>query len=137
MTCLHICVQIPPFPSHFKDLLQNPAWNFGLALALAGCAANWETDGTFTGFVKEVANPGSTYEARQAAEKAQQAANDAKCRELGFKPETDAYGNCRLQLEQIRATKQAAAAQRAAAQNRQHQPRCRQGEQHDGNFVFC
>ena len=86
-----------------------------LALALAGCAANWETDGTLTGFVEEVANPGSTYKARQAAEKARQAAGDRKCRELGFKPDTDAYGNCRLQLEQIRATRQAAAAQRAAA----------------------
>lgn len=91
-----------------------------LALALAGCTAadgtpvTWEGplpgDGTLTGFLREVANPGSIYKARQAAEMARQAADDAKCRELGFKPETDAYGNCRLQLEQIRATKQAAAA---------------------------
>ena len=38
-----------------------------------------------------------------------QSADDAKCREYGFKPGTEAYGNCRLQLEQIRATKRAAA----------------------------
>ena len=93
-----------------------------LVLALAGCAPDWETDGTLTGFVKEVANPGSTYKARQAAEKARQAANDAKCRELGFKPDTDAYGNCRLQLEQIRATKQAAAASERAAAAAWEQP---------------
>ena len=43
---------------------------------------------------------------------ARAAADNAKCRELGFKPGTEAYGNCRLQLEQIRATKQAAAAKR-------------------------
>jgi hypothetical protein len=36
-------------------------------------------------------------------------------RELGFKTGTEAYGSCRLQLEQIRATKAAAAATEAAS----------------------
>ncbi len=44
-------------------------------------------------------------EARRAAADAKA---DAKCRELGFKPGTEGYGNCRLQLEQIRATNRAA-----------------------------
>jgi hypothetical protein len=37
------------------------------------------------------------------------AADDAKCRDYGFTPGTEGYGNCRLQLDQIRATKAAAA----------------------------
>lgn len=35
------------------------------------------------------------------------ATDDAKCREFGFKPETEAYGNCRLKLEQIRVAERA------------------------------
>ena len=46
---------------------------------------------------------------RERLHEARQARDDAKCRELGFKPGTEAYGNCRLQLEQIRATSSAAA----------------------------
>jgi hypothetical protein len=82
-----------------------------LGLALAGCTATTKDgtpivlDGSLVGLIKETASPGSTYKARQAAA-------DAKCRELGFKPGTEAYGNCRLQLEQIRATRQSADAQR-------------------------
>jgi hypothetical protein len=37
------------------------------------------------------------------------AADDAKCQGYGFKPGTEPYGNCRLQVEQIRATQQVAA----------------------------
>lgn len=33
--------------------------------------------------------------------------DDEKCQELGFKPGTEAYGNCRLKLEEIRALRQA------------------------------
>jgi len=39
--------------------------------------------------------------------------DNEKCRELGFRSGTEAYGNCRLQLEQIRTT------ERAATQTRQ------------------
>ena len=65
----------------------------GFGLALAGC--------TPEGSLSALTWPEKAQEARQAREAAQQAANDAKCRELGFKPQTEAYGNCRLQLEQI------------------------------------
>jgi hypothetical protein len=40
------------------------------------------------------------------------AADDAKCKDLGFTPGTEARGNCRLQLEQIRATNNADATAR-------------------------
>ncbi len=83
-----------------------------LCLALAGCAAPDGTpvvlDGTIIGTVRELSAPGSTYKAIHAAD-------DAKCRNLGFKLGTEAYGNCRLQIEQIRATQDAAQAQQIAA----------------------
>ena len=72
-----------------------------LGLALGGCAAPGReplSEGTMRHFLSEVAKPGSTQEARRTVD-------DAKCREYGFKPGTEAYGNCRLQLEQIRATR--------------------------------
>lgn len=57
-------------------------------------------DGSLTGTIQELAEPGSTYKRREATD-------DAKCRQLGFKPGTEAYGNCRLQREQIRAIERA------------------------------
>lgn len=68
-----------------------------LMLALSGCAADKEWFPPGGGLY------GITLDAQQAAD-------DKKCSELGFKPPSDAYGNCRLQLEQIRATERAAAA---------------------------
>jgi hypothetical protein len=75
-------------------------------LALVGCtpAADGTPriyDGSLIGVATEIADPGATYRARRAAD-------EAKCRDLGFKPGTDAFSNCRLQLEQIRAIKQTA-----------------------------
>jgi hypothetical protein len=70
-------------------------------LALAGCNVTEGRpvgDGTITGFVSEITKPGSIQEARNRAD-------DNKCREYGFKPGTDPYGNCRVQMEQIRATR--------------------------------
>ena len=64
-----------------------------LAIALTGCAEEME------GFFKSV-----------------EARDDAKCRELGFEPGTEAYGNCRLQLEQIHAIERAAQKSRRTAQ---------------------
>jgi len=87
-----------------------------------------------TGALKEIADPGSTYRARDAAD-------DAKCQQYGFKPATEAYGNCRLQLDQIRATKQAAA-------SKSHEPNEKKGlsllckdsisrGDEGGTFVHC
>ena len=47
---------------------------------------------------------------QKAADDSKKAADDAKCREFGFKPGTDGYGNCRLQLEQMRVAKSAGGA---------------------------
>src|SRR5258708_15773473 len=52
-------------------------------------------DGSLVGTITELADPGSTYKQRTAAA-------DAKCRELGFKAGSDAFANCRLQLETAR-----------------------------------
>ncbi len=71
-------------------------------LALVGCSSN-QING-FYGLPTRAER-----EARNAA------ADHAKCAELGFKPGTEEYGNCRLQLEQIRATHAAAAASRQRA----------------------
>ena len=81
-----------------------------LGLALAGCAAGDSTcvtapDGTVRAFM---CDPG----ARQAY---RERADDAKCREFGFEPRTEAYGNCRLQLEQIRAIERASVQTRRSA----------------------
>ncbi len=53
---------------------------------------------------------------------AQKAADDAKCREFQFKLGTEAYGNCRLTLEQIRATERATDATKRANRNRRAAP---------------
>ena len=76
-------------------------------LALGACKTSDGTpiivDGSLTGIIREAANPGATHRERQATD-------DAKCRELHFKPGTEAYGNCRLQLEHMRTIRAAAAA---------------------------
>jgi hypothetical protein len=83
-------------------------------LVLAGCTASDGApviyDGTMVGMVRELSAPGATYRARQAAD-------DAKCQRLGFKPGTEGYGNCRLKLDQIRATHEAADTVAAAQRN--------------------
>ena len=79
--------------------------SLGLTLivtALGGC-----------GVASSVSNSGqaisrSIFESSEARRARHEAEDDAKCRELGFKPGTEAYGNCRLQAEQIRATNAAA-----------------------------
>jgi hypothetical protein len=80
---------------------------FTVGAALAACSATTRDgtpivrDGTLTGFIRETADPGATYRARRAAD-------EARCVEFGFKPGTEAFGNCRLQLEQVRATRESA-----------------------------
>jgi len=63
---------------------------------------------------------GSYFERLKAQQKttdeARKAADDARCREFGFKLGTVGYGDCRLQLEQIRAMKSVAGSTRAAPQ---------------------
>lgn len=74
-----------------------------LFLLLCGCVtARDETPrrGTLTGFFTEAAQPGSI-------KRAQNLADDNKCREYGFTPGTETYGNCRIQLDQTRATREA------------------------------
>lgn len=73
-----------------------------LALALGGCGG----DGTMVGAIKELQEPGSLAREREVRD-------DAKCRQYGFTPGTEAYGNCRLQLDQMRATNAAASARPA------------------------
>ncbi len=91
-----------------------------LGLALAGCAAE-------------------RIEARKAAD-------DAKCREFGFEPRTEAYGFCRLQLEQIRAIEWASVqTRRSAAQPTQSGKQglsfmCKDAISRGdsgGTFIFC
>jgi hypothetical protein len=60
-----------------------------LGLAFAGCSTLTET-------THELANPGSAYKARQAA-------NNLKCREYGLVPDTAEFGNCMEMLEQARS----------------------------------
>ena len=60
-------------------------------------------DGSLTGTIAELANPGSTYKRRAAAD-------DAKCLSYGFKLGTDAYSNCRVQMDQMRTQETATAA---------------------------
>ena len=64
-------------------------------------------DGSLIGTIKELADPGSTYKQRKAAA-------DAKCRDLGFKGGSDAFANCRLQLESARIAEMRAARSRSA-----------------------
>lgn len=74
-----------------------------LSLILTGCVSTGGEPprrGTITGFLTEVAQPG-------AIQQAESAIDDKKCREFGFQPGTDVYGQCRLKLEQIRATREA------------------------------
>jgi hypothetical protein len=65
-------------------------------------------DGSLIGTIKELSDPGSTYKQRTAAA-------DTKCRELGFKAGTDAFANCRLQLETARVAERRAVQSRSAA----------------------
>jgi len=52
-----------------------------------------------------------------AIEAAREAEDDRQCVELGFEPGTDAYGNCRLQLLEIRALEDQARAMDRATWN--------------------
>jgi len=51
------------------------------------------------GFFRELTDPGSLQRSRAAED-------DAKCRNYGFRPQSEAYGNCRLKLEEIRAIRE-------------------------------
>lgn len=71
-----------------------------LSFFLAGCAGSEPFiahENSPAGRIEDLFRPGQRKAAREAA-------HDAKCREYGFKPGTEGYGNCRLKLEHIRAT---------------------------------
>jgi hypothetical protein len=72
-------------------------------------------DGSLTGTIRELANPGSTYKRREVTD-------IAKCRELGFKEGTDTFANCRFRLETARV------ADRRAMQSRSTQEDDEQGK---------
>lgn len=112
-------------------MVRNSSWDrhaLGIALAvvLAGCSSD-QID--------------KFYWLPTKAER--EAADSAKCVELGFKPGTEGHGNCRLQLEQIRATKQAtnaadasaAAVRRASAQS--ESSTTSYIDAHSGRLVTC
>lgn len=44
---------------------------------------------------------------RQAESARIEAEDDRNCRDMGFEPGTEAYGNCRLKLREIRASERA------------------------------
>ena len=95
-----------------------------LSLVLAACSMTTKDgtpivregplpgDGSMIGTFQELADPGSTYKRREAAD-------IAKCRELGFKTGNDAFANCRFQLETAR---------RRAMQSRRAQEESGDGE---------
>jgi hypothetical protein len=66
------------------------------ALVLSGCAAAGPN--SIVGIATETVSPGARddYEA---------AKDDKKCRSFGYSPDTsrDGYGQCRMQLQQLRA----------------------------------
>ena len=75
-----------------------------VGLALGGCGVASTASDSAQGVSRTIFEGSNARKARHGAE------DDAKCRNLGFKPGTEAYGTCRLQAEQIRATNAAAAA---------------------------
>jgi len=48
----------------------------------------------------------STAEDRAREQALLERTDDKHCRELGFEPATEAYGNCRLKLKEIRASQE-------------------------------
>lgn len=90
-----------------------------LALALAACSSTAKDgtpivregplpgDGTLTGTISELSNPGSTFKKREAED-------NLRCQQLGFKASSEAFSNCRLQLQKDRkADRRAFQARRA------------------------
>jgi len=70
-----------------------------LGLSLAGCGTSGPfiaNEDSAAGRIEDLLRPGQRQAVREAM-------HDAKCRGYGFKIGTEGYGNCRLQLEQIRA----------------------------------
>jgi hypothetical protein len=89
-----------------------------IVLTLAGCGVASTMSSGVQGVASSIFESGEARRARLVTE------DDAKCRQLGFKPGTEGYGNCRLQLEQIRAT-------RASSVQAREPRRC------GYNFIFC
>lgn len=82
-----------------------------VVLLLIGCAPTGGTNGSAFEWFRDTIFP--TSQGATLARHQREAANDdAKCREVGLKPQTEAYANCRLRLEEMRATERAAARSR-------------------------
>jgi hypothetical protein len=98
-----------------------------LAALLSSCAAY--ENSVFSNFPQD-----TVFERPDNRQERLAAVDDAKCQKLRFKSKTEAYGNCRLRLEQIRATNQAASAsQEAAAAARVRRPSTSEG----GASLLC
>lgn len=67
-----------------------------IAIALTGCADGLNTR------ISEIGSPQDT-QARKAREaQAIQDAENARCASFGFRPGTDAFANCRLEMEKAK-----------------------------------
>jgi len=78
-----------------------------VVLLLIGCAPTGETNGSAFEWFRDTIFPTSAG-ATLARHKREAANDDAKCREFGLKPQTEAYANCRLQFEEMRAAERGA-----------------------------
>lgn len=54
-------------------------------------------DGTFTGFLRDLGNPGAT-------DRAHREADAAKCGRFGFRPGSDAFASCLMEQDRQRET---------------------------------
>ena len=67
-------------------------------LVLSGCASvadNGSPVSNMVGMVTDAVEPNAREEFRAKQD-------DAKCRDFGYQPQTEAYGRCRMELEQLR-----------------------------------
>ena len=68
-------------------------------LVLSGCASvadNGSPVSNMVGMVTDAVEPNAREEFRAKQD-------DTKCRDFGYQPQTEAYGQCRLELERLRA----------------------------------
>jgi hypothetical protein len=86
-----------------------------IALALVGCGTTLLSRSQREPVESGCVPAGQVHPLWRASAEVQRCIDDRKCRQLGFTPGTEGFGNCRLQLEQIQATRAAAAAADDAA----------------------
>lgn len=67
-----------------------------IAAALTGCADGLNTR------ISEIGSPQATQERKAREALAIQEAENARCASFGFRPGTDAFANCRLEMEKAK-----------------------------------